>query len=75
MITLFTTAAQATAASSAISKEWLVWLCVGVTLFLAFGVTLLKKALRYNRKHHIIGWDEGREITIEWKEYSDTRHD
>lgn len=50
------------------SREWLIWLCVGITLFLAFGLPLLRWAIRYNRKHHVVEWDEGREIKIEWDE-------
>lgn len=64
MITALLSSVNATAHS----REWIIWLCVGITLFLAFGVRMLKWAIRYNKKHHIVEWDEGREITIEWNE-------
>ncbi len=74
MITLLLANAQTAIAAPAVSNEWIIWLCAGVTLFLAFGIRLIKKAIRYNKKHHIIEWDEGKEITIEWNEADERLH-
>lgn len=68
MLTFLTVTAHTAAATSAVTNEWLILACVVVTLFLAFGIGLMKKAARFNKKHHIIEFDEGKEIEITWNE-------
>lgn len=69
MTSLFLAAAKAAAASSSVEyNEWLIGVCVALTLLLAFGPKTMHWLLEINKRYHIFGWDEGKEITIEWNE-------
>lgn len=68
MTSLFLAAAKAAAASSVDYNEWIICVCVALTLILAFGPKAMHWLLTMNKRYHILGWDEGKEITIEWNE-------
>lgn len=68
MTSLFLAAAKAAAASSVDYNEWLICVCVALTLALAFGPKAKHLLMAVNKRYHIIGWDGGKERTIEWNE-------
>jgi len=68
MTSIFLAAAKAAAASSVDYNEWIICICVALTLILAFGPKLAHKMIDLNKRYHIVSWDEGKEITIEWNE-------
>ncbi|EJX00099.1 secreted protein [gut metagenome] len=37
---------------------WMIGACILLVLLIAFGSTLVHKLAGFNRKHHVVGWDE-----------------
>lgn len=68
MTSLFLAAARAAASSTIDYNEWMIWACIALTLIIAFGKQTLHWLIAINKRYDIIGWDEGKEIKIEWNE-------